>query len=804
MNYDHRKIESKWQNFWDENDCFRIKNDFSLLKFFVLDMCIYPSGKGLHVGHIKQFTGSDTIARYKRMLGFNVLYPMGWDAFGLPAEQYALNTGNDPQEFTLFNINNIRNQLKKLGFSYNFNKEINTSDPDYYKWTQWIFIKLFKKGLAELKETEVNWCPGLNTVLANEEIINIDNKMFSERGNFPVEKRIMKQWVLKITKYADRLLNDLKNLDWPENIKKMQVNWIGKKEGTIIFFNIKNSKKDKILEVFTDKIELIFGAKFILISPYNRQLKEICLKKNWLIIEKKINESKNKKDFFKKNEKEMEKLILFTGRYGINPFVEKIKLPIYVSFNLIKNNLMSKLGIPCDNEKDKKIANLKKIKIINIFNENLLINSFFLNNLTINQAKIKINKYIKKTKKGYKKNIFKLKDWIFSRQRYWGEPIPIIHWENGKLETVKEKDLPIKLPYIKNLEKGNNEVSPLVNAKSWIKVFSKEKGTGLRDLNTMPQWAGSSWYYLAYIINNNQSINLNSKKSFELFKYWLPIDIYIGGKEHAVSHLLYSRFWHKVLYDLKIVPTIEPFQKLYNQGLILGENGEKMSKSKNNTVSPDEMVAFYGADSLRVYLMFAGPFNEEITWNSKGIISTKKWLNRIFLLFTKNKDWLKEEKEKSLEEDYHKLVQTVTYLFDQLKFNKVISELMIFINKCYQKKRIWKTNALNFLKLLYPIAPHMSEELWSYFNNYSLTKEKWPKYNPELVKIKKNTLIIQINGVTKKVLKIPLNYEKEKEIINLINENKIMKNFKLSEEKIIKNFYFKKKDKKIINFLTKK
>lgn len=605
LNYNHNQIEKKWQDYWDENKTFKTNDNLGQKKFYALDMFPYPSGAGLHVGHPEGYTATDIISRYKRMQGYNVLHPMGWDAFGLPAEQYALDTGNDPREFTKKNIQTFKRQIKELGFSYDWDREVNTTDPEYYKWTQWIFIQLYNKGLAYVDEVAVNWCPALGTVLSNEEVID----GVSERGGHPVYRKPMKQWVLKITEYADQLLADLDDLDWPESLKDMQRNWIGRSEGAKVSFDVDNTEGK--VEVFTTRPDTIYGASFLVLSPEHALVNSITTDEYKEKVKAYQTEASKKSDL-ERTDLAKDKSGVFTGAYAINPLSgEKVQIWI-ADYVLSTYGTGAIMAVPAHDDRDYEFAKKFDLPIIEVIEggnveeaaytgEGKHINSGELDGLENEAAITKAIQLLEQKGAGEKKVNYKLRDWLFSRQRYWGEPIPVIHWEDGTMTTVPEEELPLLLPETDEIKPSGTGESPLANIDSFVNVVDEKTGMkGRRETNTMPQWAGSCWYYLRYIDPKNENMLADPEK----LKHWLPVDLYIGGVEHAVLHLLYARFWHKVLYDLGIVPTKEPFQKLFNQGMILGEGNEKMSKSKGNVINPDDIVQSHGADTLRLYEMF--------------------------------------------------------------------------------------------------------------------------------------------------------------------------------------------------------
>jgi len=753
MSFNHKSIEKKWQQFWETHETFKTGDDEQKEYFYALDMFPYPSGQGLHVGHPEGYTATDIIARMKRAQGYNVLHPIGWDAFGLPAEQYALDTGNDPAEFTNKNIDTFRQQIKSLGFSYDFAREVNTTDPTYYKWTQWIFKKLYEHGLAYQAEVAVNWCPALGTVLANEEVI--DGK--SERGGHPVYRKPMKQWILKITAYADRLLEDLELVDWPENIKEMQRNWIGKSKGANVTFKVADS--DETFDVFTTRPDTLFGATYAVLAPESPIVKAIVTEKQAEAVDGYIKQAAKKSDL-ERTDLNKDKSGVFTGAYAINP-VSGEKMPIWVAdYVLDSYGTGAIMSVPAHDERDFEFAqkyDLPIVPVIEGFNvdegayteDGLHINSDFLNGLNNEEAIKKMVAYLQEHELGEEKVSYRLRDWLFARQRFWGEPIPVIHWEDGTTTTVPEEDLPLELPKTDHIKPSGTGESPLANIEDWVNVTDPETGLkGKRDTNTMPQWAGSSWYFLRYIDPHNP----DQLADPEQLKKWLPVDLYIGGAEHAVLHLLYARFWHKFLYDLEIVPTKEPFQKLYNQGMILGEGNEKMSKSKGNVVNPDDVVEQYGADTLRLYEMFMGPLDAAIAWSEEGLEGARKFLDRVWRLYINENNQLSEkiveEANKNLEVVYNQTVQKVTEDYEALSFNTAISQLMIFINAAYKEDTLPLDYMRGFVKLLAPIAPHVGEELWHKLTGSedSISYETWPTYDKSKLVEDTVEVVFQING----------------------------------------------------------
>lgn len=765
MVYNHRVIEKKWQKYWDENKTFKTLDDHTKEKFYALDMFPYPSGAGLHVGHPEGYTATDILSRYKRANGYNVLHPMGWDAFGLPAEQYALDTGNDPRDFTKTNIDTFRRQIKELGFSYDWDREVNTTDPKYYKWTQWIFKKLYEKGLAYVDEVPVNWCPALGTVLSNEEVI--DGK--SERGGHPVERRPMRQWVLKITDYAEKLLADLDILDWPESLKAMQRNWIGKSVGAEIDFKIEGT--DKAFTVFTTRADTVFGVSYCVLAPEHKLVEEIVTEEQRAAVEEYLDIVKRKSDL-ERTDLNKDKTGVFTGAYAINPVNgEKVELWI-ADYVLASYGTGAVMAVPAHDERDYEFATKFNLPIkaviedngevvVPFFGDGKHINSDFINGLNNEEAIAKVIEFLEENKVGRSKVTYKLRDWLFSRQRYWGEPIPIIHWEDGTMTTVPDSELPLLLPETDNIKPSGTGESPLANIEEWLNVVDPETGKkGKRETNTMPQWAGSCWYYLRYIDPHNDEMFADPEK----LKYWLPVDVYIGGAEHAVLHLLYARFWHKVLYDLGLVPSREPFQKLFNQGMILaeGKDGrpEKMSKSKGNVVNPDDIIVSHGADTLRVYEMFMGPLDASIAWSENGLDGSRRFLDRVYRLFVdeetgKVNDKVQDKDNEELEVSYNYTVKKVSEDIEILGFNTAISQLMVFVNDCYKAEYIPRKYALGFIQLLAPFAPHLAEEMWEiYGNTESISYEPWPTFDESKLVSDTVEIVVQLMGKVKAKLDV--------------------------------------------------
>ncbi len=757
--YDHKTIESKWQLYWEENKTFRTEENSDRPKYYVLDMFPYPSGQGLHVGHPLGYIATDIVARFKRMNGFNVLHPMGWDAFGLPAEQHALETGTHPAKTTAANIENYRRQLKMLGFSFDWDREINTTDPDYYKWTQWIFLQLYKKGLAYQAKVPVNWCPKLGTVLANEEVI--DGK--SERGEHPVFRVPMLQWMLKITEYADRLLDGLDDLDWPDSVKELQRNWIGRSEGAEVIFQLPSIKKE--ITVFTTRPDTLFGATYIVLSPEHSLVKELTspdkLKEVTDYIEK-----ASRKSELDRTELAKEKSGVYLGADAINPANEQ-EIPIWISdYVLISYGTGAIMAVPGHDQRDWEFAKSFELPIIEVvsggkINEEAFVdnvdgilvnsstqdNSFSLNNLKVPDAIKMISDWLEETGKGRIAVNYKLRDWLFSRQRYWGEPIPILHDSDDNTVPVSEEELPVNLPQVESYQPTGTGESPLAKVSSWVEVNEGGK-TYLRETNTMPQWAGSCWYYLRFIDPHNKDAVWSKEKE----SYWMPVDLYIGGQEHAVLHLLYSRFWHHVLYDLDLVSTKEPFTRLFNQGMIHGEDGLKMSKSRGNSINPDEIVETTGADSLRLFEMFMGPLDKAKPWSTTGLQGSHRFLKRIWRMFDSENGGLKitdvdPAEDKKLYKLLHRTIMKVTIDIENLRFNTAISALMTLGNKMKSRMSVSRANAETFILMISPFVPHIAEEIWRRLGHTeTIVFENWPEYNELLAKEDLTNIAVQVNG----------------------------------------------------------
>lgn len=721
----------------------------------------YPSGQGLHVGHPEGYTATDIMSRFKRMQGFEVLHPMGWDAFGLPAEQYALKTGHNPREFTAQNIKNFKRQIRSLGFSYDWDREVNTTDPKFYKWTQWIFEQMYKKGLAYEKETLVNWAPDMmgGTVVANEEVV--DGK--TERGGYPVYRVPMKQWMLKITAYADRLLDDLDLIDWPESIKEMQRNWIGRSTGASVNFKVDGT--DDQIEIYTTRPDTLFGASYMVIAPEHALAKKLTTEAQKAVVEAYEKKIETKSDL-ERTDLNKDKTGVFTGSYGINP-VNGDKIPIWIAdFVLASYGTGAIMAVPAHDQRDWDFAKKFDLPITPVIEggdvedapyteDGVHINSDFLNGMDKQTAIDKMIDWLEDKGVGHKKVNYRLRDWIFSRQRYWGEPIPVIHWEDGETTLVPEDELPLKLPATKDLQTSGSYESPLANLKDWVNVVDENGRKGRRETNTMPQWAGSSWYFLRYIDPHNDE----RIADMDLLKKWLPVDLYIGGAEHAVLHLLYARFWHKVLYDLGVVPTKEPFQKLVNQGMILGDNHEKMSKSKGNVINPDDIVDQYGADTLRLYEMFMGPLTESVSWSEDGIHGSEKWIERVWRLMIDENNHLRDRvttfNDGKLDKVYNQTVKKVTHDFEHLHFNTAISQMMVFVNESYKVDALPVQYMEGFVKMLSPVMPHVAEELWQLLgHDDTITYAKWPTYDEDKLVESTVQVVLQVNGKVRSHIKV--------------------------------------------------
>ena len=779
MSYKHIEIEKKWQRYWEEHKTFKTTEDDDKKNYYALDMFPYPSGQGLHVGHPEGYTATDIMARMKRMQGYNVLHPMGWDAFGLPAEQYALNTGNSPREFTKKNVNNFRRQIKSLGLSYDWDREVNTTDPAYYKWTQWIFEQLYKKGLAYEAEVPVNWSPDLGTVVANEEVI--DGK--TERGGFPVIRKPMRQWVLKITAYADRLIDDLDDLDWPEAIKEQQRNWIGRSVGAAINFPVSGDENTKI-EVFSTRPDTIFGVAALVLAPEHELVKQLTTPEHENEVEAYIEKISHKSDL-ERTDLAKDKTGVFTGSDVVNP-VSGEKLPIWIADYVLNSyGTGAVMVVPAHDERDHEFAQKFDLPIVQVIEggdvqkeaytgDGVHINSDFLNGMDKEEAIDAINNWLEENGVGEKKVNYRLRDWLFSRQRYWGEPIPVIHWEDGETTLVPEDELPLYLPKATDIKPSGTGESPLANLDDWVNVVDENGRKGRRETNTMPQWAGSSWYFLRYIDPHNN----HEVADYEKLKEWLPVNLYVGGAEHAVLHLLYARFWHKFLYDLGVVPTKEPFQKLVNQGMILGSNHEKMSKSKGNVVNPDDIVEQYGADTLRLYEMFMGPLDASIPWSEEGLGGAHKFINRVWNLLIDENDNLRDRvttiNNHDLDKIYNETVKKVTEDYEAMHFNTAISQLMVFVNNAYKADSLPLEYVEGLVKLLSPVVPHITEELWSKLGHVgSIAYAKWPTYDESKLVEDVVEIVVQINGKVRQHLQVSKDASREELQALALNDERI-------------------------------
>ena len=805
MAYNHKSIEQKWQKYWDDNEIFKTDDFLDKPKYYILDMYPYPSGSGLHVGHPLGYIATDILARYKRHQGYNVLHPMGWDAFGLPAEQYAIKTGTHPSVTTKENINNFKRQIKMLGFSYDWTREINTTDPGYVKWTQWIFIQLYNKGLAYEAEVPVNWCPELKAVLANEEVI--DGK--SDIGGHPVLRVPMRQWMLRITKYAESLLSGLDDVDWPHSIKELQRNWIGRSEGTKVLFELPSISEH--LEVFTTRHDTLFGATYIVIAPEHPLVEDLLIEDQRTLVKQYIDETSKKSDL-DRTELNKEKNGVFLGSYAINPANRK-EIPIWISDYVIMGyGTGAIMAVPGEDERDWEFATKYDLPIIRTVEpskdfsggaytgDGPAINSEFLNGLYIDEAKEKMASWLEDNKKGERTVQYKLRDWLFSRQRYWGEPIPIIH-KDGKPQVLKESDLPLELPDIEKYEPSGTGESPLSNIKNWVEVKDDSDNIiALRETNTMPQWAGSCWYYLRYLDPSNDEKAWDSEKE----KYWMPVDLYIGGAEHAVLHLLYSRFWHHVLFDLGLVSTKEPFKKLFNQGMILGQDGSKMSKSRGNVINPDETVETYGSDSMRIYEMFMGPLDKAKPWSTTGLQGCSRFIKKLWSILVDDEGVLssnvtdKKDGKETLQA-LNMMIKKISDNLDQMQFNTCVSEFMIFTNHIQKLDSINIDTIRSFIIIMNPFMPHLAQELWELIGETNeLTYQGWPDYDKDIVISDEIVIPIQINGKRRSEILISAN-ESESEVISKAKSDDKIASY-LKNTTIIKEIYIKGK---ILNIVIK-
>ncbi|MHC4155858.1 MAG: leucine--tRNA ligase [Planctomycetota bacterium] len=821
--YNFSEIEDKWQKFWQENKTFKANDcDDSKPKYYILDMFPYPSGQGLHVGHPEGYTATDIVARYKRMKGFNVLHPMGWDAFGLPAEQHAVETGTHPARTTQSNIDNYRRQIKRLGFSYDWEREVDTTDPDYYKWTQWIFLKFFNSYFdqteqkakpiehlpvpEDLSETEqgtyidehrlayedevpVNWCPALGTVLANEEVVG----GVSERGGHPVVRKPMRQWMLRITRYAERLLEDLAEVDWPESIKKLQIDWIGKSIGAEVDFKVHGF--DDVIRVFTTRPDTLFGATYMVLAPEHTLVDKITSGTKKQQVDTYRQEAARKSDL-DRTDLAKEKSGVFTGAYAMNP-VNNERIPIWISdYVLISYGTGAIMSVPAHDERDFEFAHKFDLPIIPVVEpddgeqaelvrqgnlcfvgDGKAINSGQFDGLSTAEFKEQVTNWLAERGLGEKAVNYKLRDWLFSRQRYWGEPFPVLHTDNDRVVALSEEDLPLVLPEVESYRPSGSGESPLANIESWVNVILPDGSTAKRETNTMPQWAGSCWYYLRYLDPDNRQQGWAPEKE----QYWMPVDLYIGGAEHAVLHLLYSRFWHKLLYDLGYVSTKEPFKKLVNQGMILGEDGQKMSKSRGNVVNPDKVVADYGADSMRLYEMFMGPLEAAKPWNMQGVEGVYRFLNKTWRMIVDEETGLACQAVKDVDADettlrlLHQTIRKVGDDIETFDLNTAISAMMIFVNHLSRQPVRPKTVVDKFILILAPFAPHVAEELWEKLGHEkSLAYESWPAYDRHLVKEKELELAVQVNGKIKDRIVVSAEADEEQIRQNALSSKKII------------------------------
>ncbi len=778
--YNFKEIEKKWKNYWDKNKTFKVTEDKSVpedKRIYVLDMFPYPSGDGLHVGHPEGYTATDIYSRFKKMNGYNVLHPMGFDAFGLPAENYAIKTGTHPLEITYKNIDKFREQIKSFGFCYDWDREIATCDPDYYKWTQWIFLQMFNKDLAYEDNVPINWCPKCLTGLANEEVK--DGKC--DRCESPIERRRIRQWLLRITRYAERLLKDLELLDWNDSIKLMQENWIGKSEGAEVDFIIDGTKD--ILKIYTTRPDTLFGATYMVLAPEHSFVEKITTDKNKNAVKKYIEDSAKKSDL-QRTELNREKTGVFTGGYAINP-VNNEKIPIWISdYVLLSYGTGAIMAVPAHDTRDFEFATKFKLPIIQVVSKDgstyvmkepeiedgFAVNSGKFSGLKTPDFQREIIKWLEKEGKGKKAINYKLRDWVFSRQRYWGEPFPIVHCEKCGIVAIPEKDLPLKLPDVKSYEPTGTGESPLATITEWVNTTCpKCKGKAKRETNTMPQWAGSCWYYLRFMDPEND-------KEFagkEAINYWKAVNLYVGGAEHAVLHLLYARFWHKFLYDIGVVKSPEPFIKLRNQGMILGENGEKMSKSRGNVINPDDVINEHGADTLRMYEMFLGPLAVDKPWNTQSIFGVRRFLEKVWRLF-----------EKPVEENVaipaeleilkHKTIKIVSEKIENLDLNTAISQMMILLNSLQKEEKLNKGLMKDFIKILHPFAPFITEELWEMLGEApSILKTKWPIYDPSKTIDETVTIVFQVNGKVRAKVEMPKGTGNDELIEIALNNNRI-------------------------------
>ncbi len=810
--YDPSKIEPKWQEYWLKNKTFKSEIDEKKEKYYVLDMFPYPSGAGLHVGHPEGYTATDIICRYKRMKGVNVMHPMGWDAFGLPAENYAIKTGQHPSKVTAENIATFKRQIQSIGFSYDWDREVDTTDPNYYKWTQWIFLQLFKKGLAYESELPINWCPSCKTGLANEEVVNGK----CDRCGEQTTKKMLRQWVLKITDYADRLLDDLEELDWPEPIKIQQRNWIGKSHGANLRFQIANSKLEtrnskktqsskSEIEVYTTRPDTLFGATYMVLSPEHPLVYKLVTEDKKEVVEQ-YKEAALMKSDLQRTDLNKDKSGEFIGAYAINP-VNGEEIPIWIAdYVLMGYGTGAIMAVPGHDERDWEFAKKFDLPIVEVIEggdvheaayteDGKLVNSDFLDGLNVEDSKFKMIRWLEEKGIGDGAVNYKLKDWVFSRQRYWGEPIPIVNCEKCGAVPLEEKDLPLLLPDVEKYEPTGTGESPLASITDWVEVdCPKCSVPARRETNTMPQWGGSCWYYLRYLSPNDDKHFINPEDE----KYWMNVDLYVGGAEHAVLHLLYARFWHKVLFDLGFLRDKEPFQKLMNQGLILGEDGEKMSKSRGNVVNPDDVIRQYGADTLRLYEMFMGPFDAVKPWSMNNIEGSFRFLQKVWRLLEEG-NVVDKEPDENINRLVHKTVKKVGEDIDSFGFNTAISQMMILANELLKLKEIPKEALEKLVLILAPFAPHLGEEMWEKLGHSdSIAYAPWPKFDSTLVVDNTFELVFAVNGKKRSSEEVPLDISEEDAIEKAMADEAIQRN--TEGKQIIKKIYVKAK---LVNIVIK-
>lgn len=801
MAYDHQRIENKWVQYWDEHQTFYCDtHDFTKPKYYVLDMFPFPSAQGLHVGHPEGYTATDIVARMKRMQGYNVLHPMGWDAFGLPSEQYAIEHNEHPEKATRENISRFRKQIKSLGMSIDWSKEIATIDPGYYKWTQWIFAKMFEHDLAYVADIPVNFCPELGTVLANEEVID----GVSERGGYPVIRMPMRQWMLKITAYAEDLEKDLEGLDWPKSTIEMQKNWIGRSSGVEVTFDL--AEQEGSFRVYTTRVDTLYGCTYCVLAPEHPLALSLAKGAQKEAVKKYIEETTHKSELTRISLSK-EKTGVFTGSYAINP-INNERVPIWLAdYVLSSYGTGAVMACPAHDERDYSFAKEHNLKIVPVLESDISQNAFTgdaphinsgrANGLLIDEAKRVIFEELKSKRKGEEKINCRLRDWIFSRQRYWGEPIPTFQTEDNVEHVLKDEELPLTLPLLSDYRPSKDGKPPLARApKEWLE-FEYQGQKAVRETNTMPQWAGSSWYYIRYLDPHNDKELADPK----LIEHWLPVDLYIGGQEHAVLHLLYARFWHKFLYDLGITKCKEPFKRLFHQGMILGSNNEKMSKSRGNVVNPDDVVRDSGADSLRLFEMFMGPLEESKPWNTEGLKGARRFIERVYRLYDDESFRLRwsVDDDGELAKEYNAMIQKCTLDFEALHFNTAIAQMMIFVNACYKAQKLKIEYLDGFCKVFSCICPFVGEEMWEKLNHHeSIAYASWPSYDPKLLEEEKVTLVLAINGKARATIEVEKNL-KEEEIIELAKNNEKIARY-LEGAKIVKTIFV---PGKIFNFIVK-